>query len=113
MNLCICVYIVLIELWTRSPNKEVENWKIRSVFKCFCRFCKFGKVRKTEETLANFSEKSKRLEKKRKTIDHFASALFSKDMLRIVKGFAPWILFDGFEEKFLYPLECREVPSGS
>ena len=32
-------------------------------------------------------------------------------MLRIVKGFAPWILFDGFEEKFLYPLECREVPS--
>ena len=32
-------------------------------------------------------------------------------MLRIVKGFAPWILFDCFEEKFLYPLECREVPS--
>ena len=28
----------------------------------------------------------------------------------IVKGFAPWILFDGFEEKFLYPLECRELP---
>ena len=65
--------------------------------------CKFGKVRKTEETLADFSEK----------IYHFASALFSKDMLRIVKGFAQWILFDGFEEKFLYPLECREVPSGS
>ena len=38
---------------------------------------------------------------------HFASALFSKDMLRIVKGFAPWILFECFEEKFLYPLECR------
>ena len=38
---------------------------------------------------------------------------FLKDMLRIVKGFAPWILFDGFEEKLLYPLECREVPSGS
>ena len=114
MNLCICVYIVLIELWTRSSNNEVENWKIRSVFKCFRRFCKFGKVRKTEETLANFSEKSKRLKKKRKKkIYHFASALFSKDMLRIVKGFAPWILFDGFEEKFLYPLECREVPSGS
>ena len=33
-------------------------------------------------------------------------------MLRIVKGFAPWILFDGFEEKFLYPLECRDVPLG-
>ena len=46
-------------------------------------------------------------------IYHFASALFSKDMLRIVKGFAPWILFDSFKEKFLYPLECREVPSGS
>ena len=115
MNLCICVYIVLIELWTRSPNKEVENWKIRSVFKCFRRFCKFGKVRTTEKTLANFSEKSKRLKRKRKEkkIYHFAFALFSKDMLRIVKGFAPWILFDGFEEKFLYPLECREVPSGS
>ena len=54
MNKCIYVYIVLIELWTRSPNKEVENLKIRSVFKCFRRFCKFGKVRKTEETLANF-----------------------------------------------------------
>ena len=52
-------------------------------------------------------------EKKKKKILHFASVLFSKDMLRIVKGFAPWILFDGFEEKFLYPLECREVPSGS
>ena len=74
--------------------------------------CKFGKVRKTEETLADFSEKSKCLKKKKK-IYHFASALFSKDMLRIVKGFTPWILFDGFNEKFLYPLECREVPSGS
>ena len=77
--------------------------------------CKFGKVRKTKETLADFSEKSKCLKnkKKRKKNYHFASALFSKDMLRIVKGFTPWILFDGFEEKFLYPLECREVPSGS
>ena len=78
--------------------------------------CKFGKVQKTEETLADFSKKSKCLKKKikgKKKIYHFASALFSKDMLRIIKGFAPWILFDGFEEKFLYPLECREVPSGS
>ena len=54
MNKCIYVYIVLIELWTRSPNKEVENWKIISVFKCFRKFCQFGKVRKTEETLADF-----------------------------------------------------------
>ena len=66
MNKCIYVYIVLIELWTRSPNKKVENWKIRSVCKCFHRFCKFGKVRKIEEILANFSEKSKGLKKKRK-----------------------------------------------
>ena len=73
--------------------------------------CKFGKVQKTEETLANFSEKIQVFKKKKKI--HFVSALFSKDMLRIVKGFAPWILFDCFEEKFLYPLECREVPSGS
>ena len=108
------IYIVLIELWTRSPNKEVENWKIRSVFKCFSRFCKFGKVRKTEETLADFLKKSKCLEKKKEKKNlHFASALFSKDMLRIVKGFASWILFDCFEKKFLYPLECREVPSSS
>ena len=76
--------------------------------------CKFGKVQKTEETLADFSEKSKCL----KIIIiiiiyHFASTLFSKDMLRIVKGFAPWILIDYFKEKFLYPLECREVPSCS
>ena len=78
--------------------------------------CKFGKVRKTEETLADFSEKSKCLKKskkRKKNFYHFSSALFSKDMLRIVKGFTPWILFDGFEETFIYPLECREVPSGS
>ena len=51
--------------------------------------------------------------KKIKKFYHFASALFSTDMLRIVKGFAPRILIDGFKEMFLYPLECREVPSGS
>ena len=78
--------------------------------------CKFGKVRKTEETLADFSEKTKCLKKRKKRKKKFTTSLphyFLKDMLRIVKGFAPWILFDGFEEKFLYPLECREVPSGS
>ena len=83
--------------------------------KAYAGICKFGKVRKTEETLADFSKKSKCLKKKRKRkkiFYHFASALF-KDMLRIVKGFAPWILFDGFKENFLYPLECQEVPSGS
>ena len=78
--------------------------------------CKFGKVRKTKETLADFSEKSKCLKKRKKRKKIFTTSLphyFLKDMLRIVKGFAPWILFDGFEEKILYPLECREVPSGS
>ena len=81
-------------------------------FNAYACICKFDKVRKIEETLVDFSEKSKCLKIKKK-IYHFAFALFSKDMLRIVKGFAPWILFDGFEEKFLYPLECWEVPSGS
>ena len=47
-----------------------------------------------------FSEKSKCLKKKKKKNLHFASALFSKDMLRIVKGFAPWILFDYFKKNF-------------
>ena len=28
MNLCICVYIVLIELSTRSPKTEVEKLRI-------------------------------------------------------------------------------------
>ena len=44
------VYIVLMELWTRSPKMEVENWKIRSVFKkimqVFVNLEKFKKQRK-------------------------------------------------------------------
>ena len=81
----------------------------------FAGFVNLGKSEKQRKLwpifLKNLSvEKEK---KRKKNFYHFASALFSKDMLRIVKGFAPWILFDGFEEKFLYPLECREVPSGS
>ena len=79
--------------------------------------CKFGKVRKTEKTLADFSKKSKGLKKRKKRKKKkFTTSLlhyFLKDMLRIVKGFALWILFDGFEEKFLYLLECREVSLGS
>ena len=54
--------------------------------------CKFGKVRKTEETLADFSEKSKGLKKRKKRKKKFTTSLphyFLKDMLRIVKGFAP------------------------
>ena len=46
MNKCIYVYIVLIELWTRSPNKEVENWKIRSVLNVFAGFVNLGKSEK-------------------------------------------------------------------
>ena len=42
----------------------------------------------------------KQKKRKKKNFYHFASALFSKDMLRIVKGFAPWILFNSFKEKF-------------
>ena len=82
-----------------------------NVFACFC---KFGEVRKTEETPADFLKNlSVRKKKKKNFFYHFTSALFSEVMLRIEKGFAPWILIDCFEEKFLYPLECREVPSGS
>ena len=95
-------------MWIRSPKTEVENVFLN----VFAGFCKFGKVRKIEETLADFLEKKKCL-KFFFFFYHFTSALFSKDMLRIVKGFASWILIDCFEEKFLYLLECREVPSGS
>ena len=94
-------------------KRRLKIGRLEVFLNAFIRFCKFGKVRKTEETLANFSEKTKCLKKKEKKIYHFASTLFTKYMLRIVKGFALWILFDGFEKKFLYPLECREVPSGS
>ena len=78
----------------------------------FIRFFKFGKVQKIEETLADFM-KNLSVSKKYIYIYHFTFALCYKDMLRIVKGFTPRILIDGFKEMFLYPLECREVPSGS
>ena len=74
-------------------------------------FVNLGKFEKQRKLWPIFFEKFKCLRKKIKFY-HFVSALFSKDMLKIVKGFAPWILFDGFEEKFIYPLECQEVPSG-
>ena len=52
--------------------------------------CKFGKVRKTEETLADFSEKSKGLKKRKKIKEkknyHFASTLFSKRYVKYCKG---------------------------
>ena len=48
-------------------------------------------------------------EKKKKNL-HFVSALFSNDMLMIVKGFAPWILFDYFKEKFYIHWSARRSP---
>ena len=86
------MYILcLIWLWTRSPKTEVEKLRMERLevfLNVFAGFVNLGKVQKLEETLANFSEKSKRLKKKRKEkkIYHFTSALFSKDMLRIEKG---------------------------
>ena len=76
----------------------------------YASICKFGKVRKTEETLADFSEKFECLKKKK--IYHFAFALFSKDMLRIVKGFAPWILFEMFEGKVSISIGVPGGPLG-
>ena len=112
------MYILcLIGLWTRSPKTEVEKLRIErfEVFlNVFAGFVNLGKSEKQRKLWPIFLKKIQVFEKERKKKNyHFASALFSKDMLRVVKGFAPWILFDCFEEKFLYPLECREVPSGS
>ena len=50
--------------------------------------------------------------KKKKKIYHFASALFSKDMLMIVKGFAPWILFEMFEGKVSISIGVPGGPLG-
>ena len=66
LNKCIYVYIVLIELWTRSPNKEVENFKIRSVFKCFRRFVNLGKSEKQRKLWPIFLKKIQVFEKERK-----------------------------------------------
>ena len=110
------MYILcLIGLWTRSPKTEVEKLRIERLevfLNVFAGFVNWESP-KNRGNSGQFSEKSKCLKRKEKKNLHFASALFSKDMLRTVKGFAPWILFDCFEKKFLYPLECREVPSGS
>ena len=64
-------------------------------------FVNLGKFEKRGNS-GRFSEKSKCLKKKKKKKNFylFTSALFSKDMLRIVKGFAPWILFDCLRKSF-------------
>ena len=109
------MYILcLFGLWTRSPKKEVEKLRIERLevfLNVFAGFVNLGKSEKQRKLWLIFLKNPS--VRKKKKIYHFPSALFSKDMLRIVKGFAPWILFDCFEEKFLYPLECREVPLGS
>ena len=78
-------------------------------------FVNLGKSEKQRKLWLIFLKKSKRLKKKRKKKKFITSLphYFLKICKGFVKGFAPWILFDCFEEKFLYLLECREVPSGS
>ena len=49
MNLCICVYIVLIELWTRSPKTEVEKLRFERLevfLNVFAGFVNLGKSEK-------------------------------------------------------------------
>ena len=63
----------------------------------FAGFVNLGKSEKQRKLWPIFLKKIQVFEKERKKNNlHFASALFTKDMLRIVKGFAPWILFDCF-----------------
>ena len=75
----------------------------------FIRFCKFGKVRKTKETLANFLENLSVWKKKNY---HFTSALYYKDMLRIVKGLASRILIDGFKRNVSISVGVSGGPLG-
>ena len=49
MNKCICVYIVLIGLWTRSPKTEVEKLRIERLemfLNVFAGFVNLGKSEK-------------------------------------------------------------------
>ena len=66
--------------------------------------------------MANFSKKSKCLKKKRKEKKKILPLRFRIIFLRYVKdckGVRSMDFILLFEENFLYPLECREVPSGS
>ena len=65
----------------------------------FAGFVNLGKSEKHRKLWPIFLKKIQVFENKRKKkVYHFASALFLKLMLRIEKGFAPWILFDCFKE---------------
>ena len=49
MNKCICVYIVLIGLWTRRPKTEVEKLRIERLemfLNVFAGFVNLGKSEK-------------------------------------------------------------------
>ena len=46
MNKCIYVYIVLIELWIRSPNKEVKIGRLEVFLNVFAGFVTLGKSKK-------------------------------------------------------------------
>ena len=64
------MYILcLIGLWTRSPKTEVEKLRIERLevfLNVFAGFVNLGKSEKQKETLANFSEKSNCLKRKKK-----------------------------------------------
>ena len=111
------MYILcLIGLWTRSSKTEVEKLRIERLeifLNVFAGFVNFRKSEKQRKLWPIFLKKSKCLKKKKKKFITSLPHYFLKICKGFVKGFAPWILFDCFEEKFLYPLECREVPSGS
>ena len=85
------MYILcLIWLWTRSPKTEVEKLRMERLevfLNVFTGFVNLGKSEKQRKLWLLFLKKSKHLKKKRKKkkFYHFASALFSKDMLRIEK----------------------------
>ena len=79
----------------------------------FAGFVKLGKSEKQRKLWPIFLKKIQVFEKERKKkYLHFASALFTKDMLRIVKGFAPWILFDCFKGKISISIGVPGGPLG-
>ena len=77
-------------------------------------FVNLGKSEKQRKLWPIFlKKKSKCWKRKEKEI--FLTLRFRIIFKRYVKNCkgAPRILIYGFKEKFLYPLECWEVPSGS
>ena len=80
---------------------EIENLKLEVFLNAFIRFLYIWESPTNRGNFGRFFEKSKCLKKKKeKKIYHFTSALFSKDMLKIVKGFAPWIYLIVLKKSF-------------